>query len=397
MSSPIPPAPFPPMAPPSSTSNSDDPSPAVPSRNTHGSAHGSAHGDTPNDAQNGTSRKSSAGSSSGASPEASLKRPNPDLRMARLHDVADRANAFAQKSRADHTKRAYRADWTLFRSWCDEHDLRPLPADPQTIVLYISDVADQYKLTTLERKLSAISQAHKTSGYESPALTSSEPLHSVWSGIARSKTRAKDKVAPALTEDIRLMVESLPRDENQNLTIASLRDRALLLVGFAGALRRSELSGLTTSDVSFTVDGLRMVIRQSKSDQEGRGHVKGLRYGSKPMTCPVRSLRAWLSGSGIDHGPIFRGVDRHGNIADTALTGQGIALIIKRCASQAGLNADDYSGHSLRAGFTTQAARSGTPERIIMRHTGHKSEKMVREYIREGALFNDNPTDDLGL
>jgi len=111
----------------------------------------------------------------------------------------------------------------------------------------------------------------------------------------------------------------------------------------------------------------------------------------------VRSLRSWLNAAGIDTGPIFRGVDRHGNVAESALTGRSVALIVKRAADRAGLDADAYSGHSLRAGFTTQAARSGTPERIIMRHTGHKSEKMVREYIREGRLFNDNPTEDLGL
>jgi len=327
-----------------------------------------------------------------------LQRIDSETRMARLFDAAERADAFARKSRAENTKRAYRADWVLFRSWCREHDLDPLPADDQTVILYVTDVADDYKLSTLERKLTSISQAHKTQGLESPALTSNEPLHSVWAGIARTKTRAKDKVAPALTEDIRLMIESLPHDpDTGGLTIAAKRDRAILLVGFAGALRRSEIVGLETSDISFTADGLRLVVRQSKSDQEGHGHTKGLRYGSSPTTCPVRSLRNWMSAAGIDHGPIFRGVDRHGNIADSALTGQSIALIIKRCAARAGLDKDAYSGHSLRAGFTTQAARAGTPERIIMRHTGHKSEKMVREYIREGSLFNENPSGDLGL
>jgi len=333
-----------------------------------------------------------------SSAEQRLQPVDAETRMARLFDVAERADAFARKSRAENTKRAYRADWTLFRAWCRDHDLDPLPADDRTVILYLTDVADRYKLSTLERKLTAISQAHKTQGLESPALTSQEPLRSVWAGVARSKTRARDKVAPALTDDIRLMVESLPRSpETDRLTLAAKRDRALLLVGFAGALRRSELVGLNVSDIGFNADGLRLVVRQSKSDQEGRGHVKGLRYGSKPTTCPVRSLRSWLNAAGIDTGPIFRGVDRHGNVAESALTGRSVALIVKRAADRAGLDADAYSGHSLRAGFTTQAARSGTPERIIMRHTGHKSEKMVREYIREGRLFNDNPTEDLGL
>ena len=316
---------------------------------------------------------------------------------AKRADDAERARAFAEQSRAENTKRAYRADWRHFRSWCEEREHVALPASTRTVALYLASVADDYELSSLERKLSAISQAHKAADHESPALTADEPLHSVWAGVVRSKGRAKDKVAPTLTEDIRHMVEHLPRTDEGTLTLSASRDRAILLVGFSGALRRSEIVSLTRDDIRFSADGLRLVVRSSKSDQEARGHTKGIRYGSERMTCPVRALRSWLHRAAIDEGPLFRGVDRHGNISDTALTGRSIARIVKRSAKQAGMDPSQYSGHSLRAGFTTQAARSGTPERVIMRHTGHKSERMVREYIREGRLFEDNPTNNLGL
>ena len=321
-------------------------------------------------------------------------------KLQRLSDIADRARSYAENARSDNTKKAYRSDWKHFTSWCGENNLDALPATIETVTLYVSAFADSYKVTTLERRLAAISQAHKTAGYDSPALVSKEPLHAVWAGIVRSKSRLKHKVAPALTEDIKLMIEHLPRLESEPgtpLSLVSLRDRAMLLIGFAGALRRSEIAGLHAEDLLFTADGLKVIIRQSKTDQEGKGQVIGIIHGDDPRTCPVRSTRAWLHASGIYQGPVFRSIDRHGNIAAKAITGRSIARIIKGACLRCGLSPDLYSGHSLRAGFTTQAARAGKAERVIMRHTRHKSEKMVREYIREGDLFNESPTDALGL
>ncbi|MFK7845767.1 MAG: tyrosine-type recombinase/integrase [Rhodothermales bacterium] len=310
------------------------------------------------------------------------------------------AQSFAQQSRSDNTKKAYKSDWKHFTEWCNERELESLPATIHTVTLYVASCADEYKVTTLERRLASISQAHKTSGHESPALVSREPLHSVWSGIVRTKSRLKEKVAPTLTEDIKLMVEHLPRLEDEPgrpLTPQGLRDRALLLLGFAGAMRRSELAGLDAEDLQFTADGLRVLIRKSKTDQEGQGQVIGIIYGSNPNTCPVRAVKSWMKAASINTGPLFSSINKHGTVGKKHLTGQSVALIIKRACLRSGLSPDLYSGHSLRAGFTTQAARAGKAERIIMRHTRHKSEKMVREYIREGDLFNESPTDSLGL
>lgn len=317
-----------------------------------------------------------------------------------LQDDLDRASRYARQARADNTKRSYSSDWAHFVQWCDEHELDSLPATVATVVLYVSHFADVYKVSTLERKLASISQAHKTAGCESPALVSREPLHSVWSGLVRSKSRQRDKVAPVLTEDIKLMVDHLERVDDAPdapLSLRAIRDRALLLVGFAGALRRSELAAIHVDDYQFTPDGLRLRIKKSKTDQEGSGHVIGLTYGDNPLTCPVRALRAWTTRAQIFEGPVFRSIDRHNNISQSAITGRSIARIVKKACLRCGLPPELYSGHSLRAGFATQAARAGMPERVIMKHTRHKSEKMVREYIHEGDLFNDNPTESLGL
>ena len=327
-----------------------------------------------------------------------LSKPNPSEISKKLAGNAERAAQYAKQARSENTKKSYRSDWAHFADWCEQHNLNALPATTDTVVLYISEFAETYKVSTLERRLASISQAHKTAGLDSPALVSREPLHSVWSGIVRSKSTRRDKVAPVLTDDIKLMIQHLERDSvSGDLTLHAVRDRAILLVGYAGALRRSELSGLHASDVQYTPEGMRLLIKKSKTDQEGDGHILGLLYGAHPSTCPVRSLRTWLRIAHIFDGPIFRPIDRHGNIKNKAITGHSIAQIVKKACFRAGLSPEIYSGHSLRAGFATQAAKAGKPERIIMKHTRHKSEKMVREYIRDGELFNDSPTDALGL
>lgn len=322
--------------------------------------------------------------------------------LVRLHADAAKAQDFARRARAENTKRAYRADWFDFVTWCELRGLTPLPATPETVAVYVSsratptDDAPALSLATLRRRLSAISQAHRAAGHATPAKTSDEPLHSVWSGIARTKTRRKKKAAPVLIEDLRAILAALPMDDGE-LTLAARRDRALLLVGWAGALRRSEVAALTVDDVQIGPDGLVLRIARGKTDQEGEGLVKGIPHGEHPATCPIRALQAWLRVAGIEDGPLFRSIDRHGNVGRRALSTDGVHRIIKRACGRVGLDTALYSGHSLRAGFITQAARAGKPERIIMRHSGHKDLKTLREYIREGGLFQENAVSGIGL
>jgi len=210
-------------------------------------------------------------------------------------------------------------------------------------------------------------------------------------GIRRSLTVAQREAAPARIGEIRRMVAHLPHD------IAGTRDRALLLVGFAGAMRRSELVGLDLADLISREEGIAVTIRSSKTDQEGQGRKVALPNGRDPDTCPVTAVRTWLDIAAIEDGPLFRSIDRHGNVSATRLSDRAVSLIIKRAAERAGLDPTIYSGHSLRAGFATTAAANGAPERAIANQTGHKSMEVLRRYVRHGSLFTDNAATMLGL
>jgi len=194
-----------------------------------------------------------------------------------------------------------------------------------------------------------------------------------------------------LTEDIQQMVAMLPA------TLHGMRDAALLLIGFAGAFRRSELVALDVDDLQLRSEGYLIRIRRSKTDQQGRGRWVGIPYGDHPTTCPVLALQRWLAASTITEGAVFRGVNRHGQLASTRLSKRAIADIVKRTAETGGLDPSRYSGHSLRSGHCTSAARAGVPERIIMQQTGHRSERMVRHYIQQSSVFTENSAKALGL
>jgi len=310
--------------------------------------------------------------------------------LARLDQVADDARDFAAHAKAPNTLKAYRLDWAHFSAWCAFHNLECLPATPNSVALYLSDLASSHRVSTLYRRLSGISQAHQAAGYLTP--TTDAQVRLVFQGIRRALGSAPAQKNAAITAEVRAMVETL------SLTsLGGVRDRALLLVGFAGAFRRSELVSLDVADVSFSGDGLVVTLRRGKTDQEGVGRKVGLPFGSNPLTCPVRSLRAWLDMAGIVSGPIFRRVDRHGNVSSVRLTDQSVALIVKRCARAAGLDYEKYAGHSLRSGLATAAAMADVSERAIMAQTGHKSLPMVRRYIRDGSLFRRNAAAAVGL
>jgi len=227
--------------------------------------------------------------------------------------------------------------------------------------------------------------------FDSPASTKHLLVKEVWSGIRRTVGTAQTAKAAATTDYLRRMLEHLPN------TLSGLRDRALLLLGFAGAFRRSELVALAVEDIAYLPEGLAAVIRNSKTDQERAGQKVAVALGKSRETCPVASLREWLSKGGISRGPLFRGIDRWGNVKAEPLTDQVVALLIKKYALLAGLDATVFSGHSLRAGLATSAAAAGASERAIMKQTRHKSEAMVRRYIRDGSLFNQNVSAMVGL
>ena len=311
-----------------------------------------------------------------------------DTDLVPLQDVAAAAREFMGAARAQSTVRGYAADWRHFESWCKAHEVAALPATPQVVALYLTAHADVLKVSTLRRRLTAISQAHKTRSLVFD--TKHTALREVWAGIKRTKGTAAAQKAPALTHDIVTMIAGLPD------TLGGARDRALLLIGFAGAFRRSELVALEVDDLAFGTEGCAITLRRSKTDQEGEGRKIGIPHGSSPLTCPVRALKAWLGLAGVEDGPVFRSVTRHGGI-NGSLSDKAVALIVKRAAQRAGLDPADYAGHSLRSGFATSAAAAGASERSIMDQTGHKSLPMVRRYIRSGSLFRENAATKLGL
>lgn len=309
---------------------------------------------------------------------------------AAIASVVERVQDYARQSKAANTIRAYRADWRHFADWCHAQGVNAMPATPQVVVVYLTDLAGQgIKVSTIQRRITAISQAHQVAGYDSP--TKVEAVRTVLKGIRRVHGTAQEAKTPATMPDIRAMVGTL----SENLL--GLRDRALLLIGFAGAFRRSELVNLDVTDAQVTREGIVITLRKSKTDQDGQGRKIGIPYGSKPETCPVRALQAWLEASGITEGALFRSVNRHGQLQEGRLSDKAVALVIKRCAEAAGLDPAKYAGHSLRAGLATSAAAAGVSERAIMNQTGHKSLNMVRRYIREGSLFRENAAASVGL
>lgn len=303
--------------------------------------------------------------------------------------LVERAKEYMSQAKADNTLRAYRADWREFSTWCLRNERTPLPASPETVVLYLTARAGVCRTSTLQRRLSAISQAHKAAGYETP--TTAQAVRSVWAGIRRTHGTAQSGKEPVQTAELRLMLAALPPN------VKGIRDRALLLVGFAGAFRRAELVALDVADVEFNGDGLVVTLRRSKTDQEGTGRKVGIPYGSNPSTCPVRSLKAWLEASCITEGALFRPINRHMQLQSGRLSDKAVALVVKQAAEGAGLDPARYAGHSLRAGLATSAAAAGASERSIMAQTGHKSVNMVRRYIRDGSLFRENAAAKVGL
>ncbi|MGA8146776.1 MAG: site-specific integrase [Gallionellaceae bacterium] len=255
-----------------------------------------------------------------------------------------------------------------------------IPCAPDEVAQYLAAHAGQLSVATLSRRLVSIGKAHTSQNLPSP--TKSDLVKAVLRGIRRTHGSAQRQVAPAIKEDVLAMVNNLAG-------IKGVRDRALLLVGFAGAFRRSELVALTVEDLEFPKQGLLVNLTRSKTDQEGQGRKVAIPF-ARGAVCAVHALQAWLEESGITTGLIFRGITRHGQISEEGLTSQSVALVIKERAQAAGLDASKYSGHSLRAGLVTSAAQMGVSSWKIRQQTGHKSDAMLARYIRDANIFTDN-------
>jgi integrase len=309
-----------------------------------------------------------------------------------IEELIQKAKTFVAAAKAPATLKAYRNDWRDFESWCRDHQLPSLPSTPETVALYIADRASTLASGTITRRLTSITKAHQAAGYtDSPATTRHFVVGETLKGIRRTIGTAQHGKDPLLSADIRRIVAARRED------LLGLRDSALVLVGFAGGFRRSELAGIHISDLKFSSDGVVITVRKSKTDQDGAGREVGLPFGNSQDTCPVRSLRQWLAASGISDGPVFRSVGRYGHVSRRGLHKDSIGKLLKRAAMRAGLQVDELSGHSLLAGCVTQAAMNGVREFIIMRQTGHKTVATLRRYIRSGEIFRENAAAGLGI
>jgi integrase len=301
----------------------------------------------------------------------------------RLADLVNEARQYAGASHASNTQKGYDSDWRDFESWCVALELPCRPASAETVALYLTHLARSHKTSTLHRRLAAISHVHQRGGQPTP--TNSLEVRAVLAGIRRQKGTAPKRKRPLLGSAIAKAAGKLPDNEP-----IGLRNRALLLLGYAGALRRSELVALDWEDCEFETEGLRLRIRKSKTDPTGQGSFIGIPQGSNSATCPVQALLALREYSGIRSGPIFRTIGRSGKTSDQRLSPKAVARLVKNVARSLGLNPDEFSAHSLRAGLATTAARNGASERKIMDQTRHRSLKTARTYIRDGELFREN-------
>ena len=275
-----------------------------------------------------------------------------------------------KNSKANNTLRAYQSDFRDFSAFCAKNGFSSLPTQPKIIALYITHLSKSSKFSTLKRRIASISVLHKLKGHyldtKHPIIM--ENLH----GIKRTLgTRQKAK-KPILINELKLIIKVIDKE--------NIRDKALILIGFSGGFRRSELVNIDYEDVEFVTEGVKILIKRSKTDQSGEGNIKAIPYFDNQEFCPVIALKNYVSKkfSNTNEGKIF-------NISD-----KSVALIIKRYAEKAGLDSSKYAGHSLRSGFATTAAEFGAEERNIMAMTGHKTTQMVRRYIQEANLFKNN-------
>lgn len=279
-------------------------------------------------------------------------------------------------SLSEGTKRGYQNDIAQFEAWGGT-----IPTSPEILAVYLAHLSTTYKTATIVRRVTALSKAHEAMGAMNP--TKSELVRATMRGIKRTIGTASREAKPVLREDLFQMLECMG-DSTKDM-----RDKALLLLGFAGAFRRSEAIGLDVADIEHVRQGIVVTLRRSKTDQTGAGYKLGIPFG-RSRWCPVRHLADWLDHAKIEAGPIFRGINRHGHVADQRLSGEAVSIIVKERAKAAGFDPDAYSGHSLRAGLATSAVIAGVSTLSIRRTTRHASDAMLAKYVRVGDMFTDN-------
>ena len=304
----------------------------------------------------------------------------------RLAEAVEAAKAYAKRALADETLRAYRTDFADFEAWCAASGVVPLPAPPAAVAAYLASMAATHSRSALDRRLAAIGHAHRLRDLD---WTPGHPaIRNTLKGIRRLHGSRVRQASALTSAELRRLVAGCGSD------LTGVRDRALLLLGFAGALRRSEIVGVDREHLRFTPGGLRLLLPRSKTDAAGEGVELGIARGKRGETCPVRALERWLGDAGIAYGPVFVKVDRWGRIGHDRLCGDAVRGILLKRAGAAGLKPDAgerLSPHGLRAGFVTEAYVAGARDEQVMQHTRHRDLKTMRGYVRRARLVQDSP------
>ena len=279
-----------------------------------------------------------------------------------------------RNSKSANTLRAYQSDYNDFLKFCSKNGFESMPTQPKILSLYITHLSSYSKYSTLKRRLASISVIHKTKGHY---IDTKHPIiMENLMGIKRANGSNQKGKKALLINDLKIIIKAI--DQSKEKDNRKIRDKALLLIGFSGGFRRSELVDIEYEDIEFVSEGVKIFVKRSKTDQSGEGMTKGIPYFDNKDFCPVTALKNWIEIINLRNGKIF-------NISD-----KNVALLIKKYANYAGLESHRYAGHSLRSGFATSTAESGAEERNIMAMTGHKSTEMVRRYIKEANLFKNN-------
>ena len=291
-----------------------------------------------------------------------------------------------KSSKANNTLRAYKSDFKDFGAFCAKHGMNSLPSEPKIVSLYLTHLSKNTKISTLRRRLVSIGMVHKLKGHY---LDTKHPIIvENLMGIRRIKGSIQKGKKPLLINNLKKIINVI--NEHKIEDIKKFRDKTIILVGFGGGFRRTELISIDHEDLEFVSEGVKITVKKSKTDQFGEGMIKGLPYFTNETYCPVLNLKKWLEISKIKSGPLFRRFTKGSSLSVKRLTDQSVVLLMKEYLNLAGIENKDFAGHSLRSGFATVAAEHGADERSIMAMTGHKTTQMVRRYIKEANIFKNN-------
>lgn len=313
--------------------------------------------------------------------------------------LIDLSEKYEKLQVSENSKKIYENGWKTYLRWCAKYGMDHLRREQidDLVSCFLASEAESGRVTYKTLELYALGIVYFYGNMDIDIHVSGSRVKKVMHGIRRSLHHVPNKKEPILIEDLREMIKEIPLYKNGKEWPRGYRNRAMLLLCFSGAFRRSEVTSLNVEDLSYARDGMRVMLRRSKTDQLGQGHLKLIPYGKSLETCPVLAVKDWLKISKIRSGPIFRGIDKFGRLLDKACVPVTVEALVKNNPYIRKLGSKKYAGHSLRAGFVTTAVMNKVDFDLIMQQTGHDSYNSLRDYIRRGRSFSEAAAGMVGL